>query len=154
MKPMRRVDRQMTETEALELLRQGEYGILSTVDSEGRPYGIPLNYASAAGVVYVHCATTGAKLQNIAANAKVCFTVVGKTEVLPDKFATNYESVIVSGSAAIIGDSEKIAALEQFLYKYSPDFLESGREYIAKAQANTVVVKITIDQLSGKHRVG
>lgn len=144
----------MTEVEAQELLQQGEYGILSTVDSEGQPYGTPLNYASVAGIIYIHCATTGTMLQNIASNAKVCFTVVGKTQVLPDKFATNYESVIVFGTAALIEGSEKNTALEQLLFKYSPAFLESGREYIVKSQANTVAIKITIDQLTGKHRVG
>jgi len=154
MKPMRRADRQMSESEAKVLLSRGEYGILSTVDDNDQPYGTPVNYVFTKGAVYFHCATEGSKLQNIAANSKVGFTVVGKTQVLPDKFATNYESVIVSGSAVIVAGDEKVTALEELLYKYSPDFLESGRQYIANAKDNAVVVKINVEHLSGKHRVG
>ncbi len=50
-------------------------------------------------VIYFHCAPEGHKLENLSGNNKVSFCVVGKTQVLPDKFATNYESVIVFGTA-------------------------------------------------------
>ena len=36
---MRRVDRQMSDTEAKELLGRGEYGVLAVIDEDGRPYG-------------------------------------------------------------------------------------------------------------------
>ena len=154
MKSMRRVDRQMAETEAKKLLGRGEYGILALIDEDGRPYGVPLNYVYANDAVYVHCALQGKKLSAIAANPQACFTVVGNTQVLPDKFATNYESVMVFGPAAIVDAAEKELALEAIIQRYSADFLEAGHAYIEKFRAATQVVKIGIEHVSGKRRAG
>ena len=154
MKSMRRVDRQMAETEAKELLGRGEYGILALIDEEGRPYGVPLNYVYANDAVYVHCALQGKKLNAIAANPQACFTVVGHNQVLPDKFATNYESVMVFGPAAIVDAAEKEFALEAIIQRYSAEFLEAGHAYIEKFRAATQVVKICIEHISGKRRAG
>jgi hypothetical protein len=151
---MRRVDRQMTETEAKELLGRGEHGILALIDEDGRPYGVPLNYVYANGAVYFHCALQGKKLSAIAAHPQICFTVVGNTQVLPDKFATNYESVMVFGPAAIVDAAEKEFALEAIVQRYSADFLEAGHDYIEKFRAATQVVKISIEHISGKRRAG
>ncbi len=154
MKSMRRVDRQMAETEAKELLGRGEYGILAVIDEDGRPYGVPLNYVYANDAVYVHCALQGKKLNAIADNPQACFTVVGHNQVLPDKFATNYESVMVFGPAAIVDAAEKEFALEAIIQRYSADFLEAGHAYIEKFRAATQVVKISIEHISGKRRAG
>lgn len=38
---MRRKDRETTEERAYEILKNGEYGILSTIGEDGYPYGVP-----------------------------------------------------------------------------------------------------------------
>ncbi len=76
--------------------------------------------------IYFHCAVAGHKLENIAANSRVSFCVVGKTEVLSDQFATHYQSVIVFGQAEEVFDEEKHLALEGVLAKYSPGYREKG----------------------------
>jgi len=43
MTDMRRKDRALSEEEAQALLDRTEYGVLSTVGGDGRPYGVPLN---------------------------------------------------------------------------------------------------------------
>jgi len=45
MKKLRRKDRQIETDEAKRLLSEVEYGVLSTVDKNSQPYGVPLNYA-------------------------------------------------------------------------------------------------------------
>lgn len=152
MRPMRRVDRQMSENEARTLLAQGEFGILATVDSDGQPYGVPLSYVYLDEAVYFHCATEGQKLDNIAGNTQVCFTVVGSTQVLPDKFSTAYESVICFGTAGIVEGQEKRKALVGLIEKYSPDYQESGMAYIDRAQDKTTVVKMQLTHVAGKNR--
>ena len=88
------------------------------------------------------------------ANPKVCFTVVGKTQVLPSQFSTKYESIIVFGEGALVEqEKEKRMALELLLKKYSPDFLREGMDYIDKAITKTHVYKIIIRHMTGKHRV-
>ena len=119
---LRRKEREMTGPEARELLERGEYGVLSTRGADGAPYGIPLNYCIINGAIYFHCAVEGHKLENIAVDGRVSFCVVGKTEVLPEQFATRYESAIISGTATEVYDEEKQLALEGLLAKYSAEF--------------------------------
>ena len=149
---LRRKDRSITETEAKELLEHGEYGILSTCGPEGQPYGIPLSYCVIGDAVYFHSAVEGRKLTNIAGNNRVSFCVVGKTEVLPDQFATRYESVIVSGRATEVFDDEKQQALEGLLSKYSAGFRTEGLNYIVAKWERTRVFRIGIDTICGKAR--
>lgn len=149
---LRNKKRGTTESEARELLERGEYGILSTCDADGQPYGIPLSYCVIDNAIYFHCAVEGHKLENLAANNKVSFCVVGKTEVLPDQFATRFESVVVSGRAAEVFDKEKQLGLEGLLPKYSAGFVAEGLGYIDAAREQTRVFKISIDSISGKAR--
>jgi hypothetical protein len=142
----------MTAPEAWQLLNSGEYGILSTCGPEGEPYGLPINYCVTNGAIYFHCATAGHKLENIAAESRVSFCVVGQTEVLPDQFATRYESVIVSGQASEVFADEKRLALEGMLAKYSAGFQEAGLRYIAAHGGHTRVFKVGADTISGKAR--
>jgi len=103
--------------------------------------------------IFFHCAPEGHKLDNIIANDRVSFCVVGKTEVLPDKFATRYESVVVSGRAAIVDDRVlKKNALRALVVKYAPDHIAAGDAYIDKLMDQTAVVQISIDRLTGKAR--
>ena len=41
---MRRKDKALPDAAAMQLLEHAEYGVLSTVDAAGQPYGVPLNY--------------------------------------------------------------------------------------------------------------
>lgn len=149
---MRRDDRALPASDAQEILLKGEYGILSTVSADGQPYGIPVSYAYTGDVIYFHCAPEGHKLDNLSSNDRVSFCVVGKTQVLPDKFATNYESVIVFGKAFEAIDDEKHAGLVELLKKYSPDFMEKGERYIKGDGPKARVYKIVIESLTGKAR--
>ncbi|NTV49421.1 MAG: pyridoxamine 5'-phosphate oxidase family protein [Geobacteraceae bacterium] len=149
---LRNKKRGIAESEARELLERGEYGILSTCDADGQPYGIPLSYCVIDNAIYFHCAVEGHKLENLAANNKVSFCVVGKTEVLPDQFATRFESVVVSGKAAEVFDKEKQLGLEGLLPKYSAEFVAEGLNYIDAAREQTRVFRISIDNITGKAR--
>lgn len=151
-KEMRRKDRALENNEAIELLKNCEYGILSTIDKNGYPYGVPLSYVYVDNSIYFHSATEGNKLDNILTNDKVSFCVVGKTSILPDKFSTKYESVIVFGKTTEVIDDEKNEALLEILNKYSPGFIKQGKAYIQNAGAKTKVIKITIEHISGKAR--
>lgn len=149
---MRRKDRKLTSTETHSILKKGEYGILSTVSSNNEPYGVPLNYCLINECIYFHCAVEGRKINNINNNSKVSFCVVGKTEVLPDKFGTIYESCIVQGLVSESFGEEKQLALEDLIHKYSKNFVSEGLKYIAKLKDKTRVFKISIESISGKAR--
>jgi len=149
---MRRSDRELSDPAALELLTRGEYGIISSVDQDGQPYGVPVSYALLEKQLVFHSAPEGHKLDNIQFNPRVSFCVVGSTEVLPQEFSTRYESVIVTGWAgALVGD-EKMKALQALVVKYSPGFEKSGAEYIQADMNKTAVFAISLDHITGKAR--
>ncbi len=150
---MRRKDKALNDNDIKQLLINGEYGVLSTVDSDAQPYGVPLNYVYINNNLYFHCALEGHKLDNITANDKVSFCIVGRTEVLPAEFSTGFESVIAFGSAAVISGDERYQALVALLEKYCGGFVEEGRAYIDKLDHQTSVVKINIDSVTGKAKI-
>ncbi len=129
-RPIRRADRALTDEQAIDILQKGEYGVLSTVSPDGQPYGVPVSFAYADHTLYFHCAVEGHKLDNLVSNPRVSFCVVGATELLPDKFATRYESAIVFGAARELTGDEKHAGLTELLKKYSAGFMEKGEKYI------------------------
>lgn len=122
---MRRKDREIVGEEIEMILQKGEYGILSTVGQDGKPYAVPLSYAWKDGLIHLHCAANvGKKLENISYCSDVCFVVIGDTTVQPEKFGTLYESVILTGQ--MMPSKDKQASLVALLEKYSKDFLEKG----------------------------
>ena len=149
---IRRKDRAISAEQAMQILSQGEFGVLSTVDAENQPYGVPVNYALVNNCIEFHCATSGHKIDNIKHNDKVSFCVVGKTRVLPSEFATEYESAIVFGTISELAGSAKRDALVFLISKYSPDHIEAGMEYIERLITKTGVYSISISEISGKAR--
>ena len=149
---VRRKDRELSLESATKLLTEGEYGVLSTVGAAGQAYGIPLNYVFKNNCLYFHCALEGHKLDNIRTNNKVSFCVVGRAKVLPDKFTTEYESAVAFGTASEVQGSERDNALLSIVEKYSPDFMEEGKKFIAKYNDKTTIIKIAINHITGKAR--
>ncbi len=152
MRKIRRKDREITESDARSLLKKTEYGVLSTVADDGKPYGVPLSFCVIDDCIYFHSAVEGQKIDNIEYNKSVSFCVVGDTKILPEEFSVKYESVIVFGEVEEVFNSEKQIALEELLRKYSPDFFEKGIKYIDDLRDKTRVFKISINQLTGKAR--
>ena len=156
MREMRRKDRQLTEEEAMDVVRKGKYGVLATVGDDGKPYSVPLSYVldEEKGALYFHgTAAGGQKMDNILANPSVCFTVVMDTEVLPAQFSTKYYSANVFGTAKVVEEEEeKKKALLLLVRKYAPDYEEQGRAYIERAIGAVAVVRLDVEQVTGKAR--
>ena len=95
-------------------------------------------------------AEIGYAIENIKQNSKVSFCAVGETNVLPSKFGTEYESVVVFGAASQAKGTERYNALIGLLEKYSADFIEEGKAYIEQKDKVTKVIKIEISDITGK----
>ena len=72
---MRLKKRQMTDEETKQFLLENNLGHLGTLNEDGTPYVIGINYAYVDGRMILHCAKSGHKLDNIHKNPRVCFTV-------------------------------------------------------------------------------
>lgn len=151
---VRRQDRLLDKTRALELLKTAEYGILSMIDEEGLPYGIPVNHVwDGKSSVYIHVAPEGKKLRAIAATPHVSLCIVGSVNLLPAQFTTEYESVILTGKAHIgLSDEEKMNALRLLVDKLSPEHKELGMTYSQKSFHRVDIIRIDFDTFSGKSK--
>ncbi|MGE5429887.1 MAG: pyridoxamine 5'-phosphate oxidase family protein [Syntrophomonadaceae bacterium] len=147
---IRRAEYTASESQAKEIIRKGDYGVLSTTSVDGYPYGVPMSYWYKDDAIYFHCAKDGHKLDNINADSRVSFCVVGKNEVLPGEFTVNFESAVVFGKACEVTGSEKEEAMMEMVRKFSPDFMEQGRESIKRADAKLSVYKIVVELVTGK----
>jgi len=152
---VRRQDRLLDESGSIELLRTGEYGVLSmveSVDKEIGGYGIPLNYVwDGNHSIYFHCAPEGYKLDCLKENPKVSFSVIGHTKVISHKFTTAYESIVVRGIVFMeLTEKECMKALLLILDKYSPNNKEIGMKYAEKSFHRTNIIRLDIMEVSGK----
>ncbi len=150
---IRRQDRVMNEDEARELLRTGEYGFLAMQAEEGGGYGLPLTYAWDAErkAVYIHCAPEGRKLRCLAAEPRVTFCIVGRTHILPEQFTTEYQSLLLFGTATTeLDDAERMHALELILHKHCAPILETGRKFATASFHRTHIIRIDISAWSAK----
>ncbi len=147
--PMRRKDRQISLHEAEDILKNSEYGILSTTNSIGYPYGVPLNFAFDGKRLYFHgVKDCGEKFFAFERDSKVCFTVVRNSKVHPEQFSSAFESCIVFGRIRRAKDPR--FALQRLVKKYSPNFQKEGEAYIDRAIDNTAVFQIDIENICGK----
>ena len=148
----------------IEFLSSQQTGRISSVDENGYPQIIPMNFVFINDAVYMHSHIRGEKLDNIRRNKKVGFEVDKSLEFLPSYFSdptdasladTLYISVVIKGNGSIVSDKEeKTTALNGLIKKYQP---EGGYEPIKPEMdvLNEVeVIKIVPESLRGKYKIG
>ncbi len=145
-------------------LDEEHVGRIATVDADGYPQVIPMNFAYARGSIYMHSHTKGEKLDNIRRNPKVGFEVDRELEFLPSYFEdpkdasladTLYVSVVIKGTGTLVaGRGEKAAALNGLMEKYQP---EGGYEPLAPGMGvidHVEVIRVDPISMRGKYKIG
>ena len=148
----------------IEFLSSQQTGRISSIDENGYPQIIPMNFVFINDAIYMHSHIRGEKLDNIRRNQKVGFEVDKSLEFLPSYFSdptdasladTLYISVVIKGNGSIVSDrEEKTTALNGLIKKYQP---EGGYEPIKPEMdvLNEVeVIKIVPESLRGKYKIG
>lgn len=149
---------------AKEFFHQEHVGRISTIDENGYPQIIPMNFVFLNDSVYMHSHPRGEKIQNLLRNGKVGFEVDRELEFLPSYFEdpknasladTLYISIVVKGIASLVTDrEEKTLALNGLMKKYQP---EGGYDPITSEMRvldGVAVIKITPKLLQGKYKIG
>jgi len=148
---MRRNTKELSKEEAEAMLREAAYGTLAMQSVDGHPYSVPTSFVYDGGKLYFHGARAGQKYETFVKNDEISFSVVGKNDIQPAKFTTFFASAIAFGKAKMLTDDKEIQkGMELFLKKYSPEFMESGKEYIKEKWDAFYVYEVTIEQLTGK----
>ena len=125
--------------------------MLATVDADGWPYAVPLNYLYKDGRIVVHCGPEGHKMDALRNEPRVSFCVVGKSHVLPEKFTDAYRSAIAFGHARIVEDERELVDLcTELALKYSSDFADEIPAEIERFARLLTIVVIDVEHLTGK----
>ena len=148
----------------IEFLGSQQTGRIASIDENGFPQIIPMNFVFINDTVYMHSHIRGEKLDNIRRNQKAGFEVDRSLEFLPSYFSdptdasladTLYISVVIKGNASIVSNKEeKTIALNGLMKKYQP---EGGYEPIKPNMdvlKGVVVIKIVPESLRGKYKIG
>jgi len=147
-----------------EFLDLEHVGRIASIDENGFPQIIPMNFVFLNDAIYMHSHTKGEKLDNIRRNEKVGFEVDRELEFLPSYFEdpkdasladTLYISVVVKGTGSIVEDrNEKTLALNGLMKKYQPE----GRYDPLKPEMEVVdevaIIKVEPDSFRGKYKIG
>ena len=152
---MRRSRQALTDNEAQEILETGITGILGVQGDDDYPYTIPINYVYLNKKIYMHCATSGHKIDAIKKNEKVSFCVIAKDTVVPEKFTTFYRSAIAFGRAQLLSEgNEYDDAIYALSKKYSPNETEDCIENEIKSSLGRfLIIAIDIEHLTGKEAI-
>ena len=145
-------------------LNSEHVGRIASIDKEGYPQVIPMNFVFFDNSIYMHSHIRGEKLDNILKNSKVGFEVDKHLEFLPSYFSdpkdasladTLYISVVIKGNAEIIqNNAEKTLALNELMKKYQP---EGGYEPINEQMRvldAVSIIKIVPITIRGKYKIG
>ena len=147
-----------------EFLSQEHVGRIASIDENGYPQVIPMNFAFSNDSIYMHSYPKGEKLENIVRNNKVGFEVDRELEFLPSYFShptdasqadTLYVSVVIKGKAILVEDyQEKALGLNAMMKKYQP---EGHYEPLQKQDLvldAVAVIKIIPESIKGKYKIG
>jgi hypothetical protein len=147
-----------------EFLNDEHVGRISSIDTNGFPQIIPMNFVFRNDTVYMHSHVKGEKLDNISKNNKVGFEVDRELEFLPSYFEdpnnasladTLYISVVIKGIASFVSDrQEKTLALNGLMEKYQPEGYYEPIKSDMRVLDAVSVIKVIPQILHGKYKIG
>jgi len=148
----------------IQFLNDENTGRISSIDKNGFPQIIPMNFVFLNNAVYIHSHIKGEKIENIRHNSKVGFEVDRNLEFLPSYFFdpndasladTLYISVVIKGDASIITDAkEKALALNGLMKKYQPEGKYEPMNEGMEVLDAVAVIKIIPKEMNGKYKIG
>ena len=147
-----------------EFLHEEHVGRIASIDENGYPQIIPMNFVFLNDVVYMHSHVRGEKLDNITRNDKVGFEADRELEFLPSYFEdphnasladTLYISVVIKGSCIFVSDrEEKILALNGLMEKYQPEGRYDPIQSDMRVLDAVSVIKVIPKTIHGKYKIG
>ena len=147
-----------------EFLNEEHVGRVSSIDRNGFPQIIPMNFVFLNDAVYMHSHVKGEKLDNISRNNKVGFEADRELEFLPSYFEdphnasladTLYISIVIKGIASFVSNrEEKTLALNGLMSKYQPEGQYDPIQSDMRVLDAVSIIKVTPQTLHGKYKIG
>ena len=147
--------REITLRSAMEdILARCQFCSMAMVNGQNEPYVLHMNFGYADGVVYLHSAPEGKKIDIIRQNSRVCLAfstdhhLRWQSEEMACSYSMKYRSVLIYGSVEFIDDPiQKRSALNIIMKQYTnlSDF-----NYGDPAIKNVAVYKVVADKMEGR----
>lgn len=146
----------LSEEQICQLLERSQTGSLVTLNFDGTPYVTPVHFVYYKNTIFAHGLPKGKKLDNIANDPRIGFCVYEMNKLLldpnekPCDTNTKYESVIISGIAKLVDNTEeKSKVLKEFVKKYTPHLVNN--EIPDNMIRGTAVIQIDFTEITGKY---
>lgn len=149
---MRRQEREIADQSQIEeVIARAEVCHLALIDGDW-PYIVPMSYGYRDGVLYLHSAPAGLKIELLRRNPQVCFEMEADVALLPGEsacgFGMRYRSVVGRGVARLVLEREaKVAALDVIMAHYGAT---GPHDYDSAMLARTLVIAIEVVSMTGK----
>lgn len=154
--PLRRSDRGISRKDARAILEEAPFVVISTVDEEGNPYGVPLSFVLRDDALYIHCARDGGRKLNCfrhdaRASATAALDIVPFCENA--NFTTKYRSAMAFGRMREVREpAEFKRALADLCLKYVPAARSEIGRSLTRFAKDAAVWALDIEELTGKAR--
>jgi nitroimidazol reductase NimA-like FMN-containing flavoprotein (pyridoxamine 5'-phosphate oxidase superfamily) len=145
-------------------LNEEHVGRIASIDANGFPQIIPMNFVFLNDAVYMHSHVKGEKLDNIKRDNKVGFEVDRELEFLPSYFEdpknasladTLYISVVIKGRSFVVTDrDEKTFALNGLMRKYQPEGMYEPIRSNMRVLDGVAIIKVVPYSMHGKYKIG
>jgi len=149
---MRRKDKEVSDRRIIDdILKTASVCRLAMVD-RGEPYIVPVNYGYRDGVLYVHSALVGRKIDILNRHARVCFEVESSAVITkhsePCHWGAKARSIVGYGSVEIITNREdKQRGLDIIMAHYGKT---DPNLYDEKQLAAVVILRLVVESVSCK----
>jgi uncharacterized protein len=148
----------------IEFLNSQPAGRIASIDNNGYPQIIPMNFVYYDGLIYMHSRPFGEKLENIRRNPNVGFEVDQHICFLPSYYFhptdasqadTLYISVVIKGKAEIVhNNEEKARALNALMKKYQKEGRYEALDANMPSVHEVAIIKVIPTDMRGKYKVG
>jgi nitroimidazol reductase NimA-like FMN-containing flavoprotein (pyridoxamine 5'-phosphate oxidase superfamily) len=149
-----------------ERLCTAHWGTLATCSEDCEPYCVPIGFAyeEDSGNILFHTAVRGMKLDNINRDSRVCFSIVASSDLVTEKFAATFESLVIFGTIEKVPEDEALAAAVTFCSKFAPqatgqllmeevEDTNAMAEMMHKASQYMAMFRLIPSHISSKKRV-
>jgi uncharacterized protein len=148
----------------IDFINSQPVGRIASLDSNGYPQVIPMNFVYHNAAVYMHSHPFGEKLDNVRRNPNVGFEVDQHICFLPSYYFhpkdasqadTLYISVVMKGKAEIVqSNEEKALALNALMKKYQKEGRYEALDANMPSVHEVAIIKIIPKDMRGKYKIG
>jgi len=167
---LRRKDRELSYKEALEILDNCEYAVISCIDEDGEIFSVPISPVREGESIFIHGAVAGSKARLLKDGRAVELVCVSSNRVpkwdadyadvmmaqgkAASLFTTEFKSAVAKTAAYLVAEpADKIRALKILSEKYTPQIMRHFDAAIEQSLKITNVYELKIKSVSAKAKV-